>query len=226
MKPGLLPLWAAVVVCECVLLFLGQRRLFWLAEEATGSRRFAYFLAAPGTALHEASHAIACYALGVRVGKINFFRPSEDGDSGQITLGYVQHAESDPLRGALIAIAPVLLVPPLLVLAAVVLLGGLSLSYLEHALSSLAIWRLVLYGYIALSAGQAAFPSPGDHVGVVGGIMLGLLAAGLVWATGSANPEALARLLSQIAAILAVPAACAGISLAGLRALARRRARS
>jgi hypothetical protein len=44
-----------------------QRRLFWLAVDATGSRLLGYLLAMPGTVLHESAHFTrdACLLLAV-----------------------------------------------------------------------------------------------------------------------------------------------------------------
>ena len=54
-----------VLVAEGVALFLGQRRLFWLAVDTTGSRLLGYLLAMPGTVLHESAHYVACVILRV-----------------------------------------------------------------------------------------------------------------------------------------------------------------
>jgi len=116
---------ALVLVVEAAVLCLGQRRLFWLAVDATGSRFLGYLLAMPGTVLHESAHYLACVILRVRVGRklrtrdgrrarVRLFFPVRDPVTGSVTLGMVPHARTDPVRGALIAIAPLLLVPPVL----------------------------------------------------------------------------------------------------------------
>ncbi len=118
--------FALLLAAEAVVLFLGQRRLFWLAVDATGSRLCGYLLAMPGTVLHESAHYLACVLLRVPVGRqvrmsdgrrarVRLFYPRRDRYSGSVTLGSVPHAGTDPLRGALIAVAPLVLVPPLLV---------------------------------------------------------------------------------------------------------------
>jgi hypothetical protein len=60
---------AVVLAVEVLALFLGQRRLFWLAIDATGSRLLGYLLAMPGTVLREAAHYLACLVLRVPVGR-------------------------------------------------------------------------------------------------------------------------------------------------------------
>jgi hypothetical protein len=59
--------FALLLAGEAVALFLGQRRLFWLAVDATGSRLLGYLLAMPGTMLHESAHYLACVLLRVRL---------------------------------------------------------------------------------------------------------------------------------------------------------------
>ena len=54
---------------EAACLFLGQRRLFWLAVDATGSRLLGYLLAMPGIVLHESAHYLACVILRVPAGR-------------------------------------------------------------------------------------------------------------------------------------------------------------
>ena len=101
----------ALLALELVALRRGQRRLFWAAAGATRSRLLAYGLAAPGTAVHETAHYLACLALGVPItGRVRLFWPQR-GASGEVVLGAVPHARTDALRQALISIAPLLLVP-------------------------------------------------------------------------------------------------------------------
>jgi len=110
-----------VLALEAVCLFLGQRRLFWLAVDATGSRLLGYLLAMPGTVLHESAHYLACVILRVPAGRqlrtrdgrrarVRLFYPQRDPVTGSVILGMVPHAKTDPVRGALIAIAPLLVI--------------------------------------------------------------------------------------------------------------------
>ena len=179
-------------------MFIGQRRLFWLAVDASGSRLLGYLLALPGTVLHESAHYLACVLLRVRVGRqlrtrdgrrarVRLFFPTRDPVTGAVRLGSVPHARTGPLRGALIAIAPLLLVPPLLLLIAFAFAGTSDLAQLRHLLPHLPSWKLALLAYVAFSCGQAAFPSPGDHIGVLGALALITVLAvtvGLVLANG------------------------------------------
>jgi hypothetical protein len=224
---------AIVLLAEGVALFLGQRRLFWLAVDTTGSRLLGYVLAMPGTVLHESAHYLACVILRVPVGRqlrtrdgrrarVRLFYPQRDPVSGSVTLGMVPHARTDPFRGALIAIAPLVLVPPLLLAIVLLVAGTIDPAQLRHVLPSLAAWKLVALGYLAFSCGQAAFPSSGDRIGILGALALaGLLATAIaVILVGGGRPE-LTNVVRDLCLLLAVPAVASALSLLVLGALAR-----
>jgi len=222
-----------VLGAEAVALFIGQRRLFWLAVDATGSRLLGYLLAMPGTVLHESAHYLACVVLRVPVGgqlrmrdgrraRVRLFYPRRDPDSGSVTLGSVPHAATGPLRGALIAVAPLLLVPPLLVAIGLVCAGTSDPRQLRHLLPRLAIWKLVLLAYVAFSCGQATFPSSGDHFGKLGGLALTVLAGATVAVILLHGGQAeLTNLTRDACLLLAVPAIASALSLLVLGTLVR-----
>jgi len=207
----------ALLAVELVLLRHGQRRLFGVSMAATRSRLFAYVLAAPGTALHEAAHYLACRALAVpTVGRTRLFWPQRTPE-GHVVLGSVSHARTDALRQALISIAPLLLVPPMLVLATALLLSPHALSALPNALGDVPWWRAALWGYLALSCAQAVFPSPGDRLGAAElGCLVGLAAGGTLLVLAVGHLPALLQVLGVAVGILALPAAAAGASLFAL----------
>ncbi len=226
-------LFVLVLGAEVVALFLGQRRLFWLAVDATGSRLLGYLLAMPGTVLHEAAHYLACVVLRVPVGgrlrtrdrrraRVRLFYPQRNRGSGSVTLGSVPHAATGPLRGAVIAIAPLLLVPPLLVVIALAAVGTTDPSQLRHLLPRLATWKLVLLAYVAFSCGQATFPSAGDHLGKLGALALtglaGVTVALLLLNGGRAE---LTNVTRDACLLLAVPAIASALSLVVLGTLVR-----
>jgi hypothetical protein len=146
--------------------------------------------------------------------------------TGSVTLGMIPHARTDPLRGALIAIAPLLFVPPLLLAIAFAFAGTADLSQLRHVLPHLAAWKLALLTYVAFSCGQAAFPSSGDHIGVLGGLALAAVLgiALVVILTDGGQPE-LRIVLRDACLLLAVPAIASALSLAALGTLASARRR-
>lgn len=225
----------ALLTAEAVALCLGQRRLFWTAVDATGSRLLGYVLALPGTVLHESAHYAACVVLRVPVGRqvrtaaggrarVRLFYPQRDRRTGSVTLGSVPHAATDPLRGALIAVAPVLLVPPLLLALVLLITGTGDPARLAQLLPHLPPWKLVLLGYLSFSCGLAAFPSRGDHIGPLGGFTLIAAGAATILAIVSHGGQAeLIRVVRAACLLLAVPALASTISLIVLGAVARER---
>jgi hypothetical protein len=226
-----LPALVLLLGIELALLWRGQRRLFWAVAHVSGSRLAAYALALPGTVMHEGAHYLACLALGVPAGRrlgagadrVRLFWPRRTPE-GDVVLGGVPHARTDPVRQALIAISPLLLMPPVLALLTRLLLGPKGLSQLPDVLGRVPLWHALLWGYLALSCGQAAFPSPGDRVGLVGGLALAGLAAAGGWALIALGPAgSVAGVLGAVVGVLALPAAAAALTLAAMRLTARLR---
>lgn len=210
-------IWALMLPLFGLGLWHVQRRSFWALERAGGSRRLAYLLIAPSTIAHELSHYLAALCLGVPAGKraggrVELFHP-RSAPGGGIRLGAVSVASSDPFRASLISIAPVLLVP--------VMLLGLNQLLLERALPADAIsqlgevapWRAGLWVIATLLLPLGAFPSPGDHIGLAGAVALMAIAAGAVAALYSTGGSALVfEVLAGWSQILALPA-IAGVAI-------------
>ncbi|MGZ4173425.1 MAG: hypothetical protein ACXVQR_02990 [Solirubrobacteraceae bacterium] len=227
----------ALLIAEAVALCFGQRRLFWTAVDATGSRLLGYILAMPGTVLHESAHYLACVTMRVPVGRqvrsptggrarVRLFYPQRDRRTGAVTLGSVPHAATDPLRGALIAVAPLLLVPPLLVVLALLVTGTGDPAQITQRLAHLPPWKLLLLGYLSFSCGLAAFPSRGDDIGALGGLALLAAGAASVAVIVSHGGQAeLIRVTRAACLLLTVPALASTISLLVLGAVARGRRR-
>lgn len=171
----------ALLLGELLLLLAGQRMLYAPLRRHLGKWP-SYFLVMPGTVLHELSHYIACKILFVPTGRVVLFRPEESAD-GSITFGYVEHAESDPLRSSLVAVAPAILVP-LAMWGLLSLLWGQDIFQNPEALlngfSLAEIWKIPLSLYLLLAA-RGAFPSPGDHIGIAGALALLLLLGGAIY---------------------------------------------
>jgi len=149
-------------------------------------------------------------------GRVSFFFPKK-GEDGSITLGSVPYAATDPLRGALIAVAPVVVVPLLFMGLTALLLGTVTPNELKGAFTAAALWKEVLWVYVAFSCGQAAFPSPGDHIGFIGGSMLIALVAGVaIWLLASNEGTQLGDVIHDFVIVLSVPAITAAISLVAL----------
>jgi hypothetical protein len=194
---------------EGAILYTGQRRLFGLLEAGRLPRSLIYLWAMPGTVLHEAAHLIACLILRVPVGRIELFRPRRS--LAGITLGQVEHAKCDPLRMALVAVAPLLLVPPLLLLLSVALLGESFLSSPLQAFVASSWQAKVALAYVLASSGAAAFPSPGDHIPTSGLVLLAVL---LVAFGAQLEPHQALDLLRACVLLLAPAALAAALQLA------------
>ena len=136
----------------------------------------------------------------------------------------VPHAKTNPVRGALIAIAPLLLVLPLLVAIALLIADTSDPARLRHVLPQLATGKLVLVGYLAFSRGQAAFPSCGDHVGVLGALALTAslgITVGVILSNG--GRAELTTVLRDACLLLSVVAIASALSLLVLGTIARAR---
>lgn len=226
------PAWADGVwfIASLGLLAILQRQVHKLLQSVlllgTWSFRIAFALYAllllPGVAFHELSHWIAATLLGVRVRAISLWPKAESGR--RVRFGYVATDRADPVRAALIGLAPtlagcaVLLVGASLSGIGPVLVEALETGYVEQAFRQAeALIREPGAGvwiYLALAVGNSMLPSPSDRAAwlaagaliviVVGGIALAgaggwLVAWGLPPVRGGVR--ALAAAFSLIAAL-------------------------
>lgn len=87
-----------------------QRRLQILLAALTHNKDVAVALYAlmfaPGAAVHEVSHWLMAFLLRVRT--ISFSLVPKRGPGDQLRLGYVETEQTDPIRSALIGVAPLL----------------------------------------------------------------------------------------------------------------------
>lgn len=216
---------------EALVLRLAQRRLFFDIERVVRSRLVAYAVAVPSTVAHELAHAIMAVCLGVPIGKraggrVELFRPRRDEATGHVQLGMVSVAQTDALRSSLISIAPFALIPVMLLALNQALLGTTDPIEAVEGLGALEPWRIGLWLVLALTLPMAAFPSPGDHIGVGGAVALlaaGGLAGYLLYLRG--GEELIVGVVSSFSALLLLPALVAAVllaALAGPRAFAPR----
>lgn len=216
------PFLAVIVAAEVVALWYLQRRV----SPRIMGRRGALLLLAPATVAHEAAHWIMAVLLRVPCGRavgghVRLFAPRREPD-GSMVLGYVDVARTDPLRGALISIAPALLVPILFLGASWALIGTGNPAEFATALTTSPWWAIVLWLVLALTLPLAAFPSVGDYIGVLGGASLILAAAVAIAALHAlAGPAGITQALEAIALIFAPPALLA-LVLVTVRGVARR----
>jgi hypothetical protein len=89
----------------------------------------------PGVLLHESSHFIMAQVLGVRTGRVSLI-PKKIGD-GRLRLGYVETAQTDIFRDALIGIAPLLT-------------GGIFVALVGvYRLGLNTVWSSLIQGHLA-----------------------------------------------------------------------------
>ncbi len=181
--------------------------IFRLARRRDRAQVVLWIVLLPGVILHEASHWIAAKLLRVPCGKIRLFALGK-GLGSSLRLGYMEVAKVDPLRNALVALAP-----SVAGLAAVYFIAS-SLALLPDAFNLPALttklwsvsarpwgwWDLgALYVLFAISS--TAAPSQADLVSsrwlLVGALAVLVLMDALGWA--GALPLGLDRALEALA---------------------------
>ncbi|MER3543240.1 MAG: hypothetical protein C4311_01235 [Chloroflexota bacterium] len=176
-----------------------RRHLYGLGLLLSGSpeiAEFVYFLLLlPGILVHELSHWLIAWALGVRTGRISIW-PRRQRD-GRLRLGYIETEATGPVREALIGVAPLVSGVALILLigehalgiagigSALVAgdLGGL-LRRLAAAAQAPDVW---LWLYLVFALANAMLPSPADRRAWPVGILVGLGLAALLGLAGLAN---------------------------------------
>jgi len=145
----------------------------------------------PGVFFHEASHFLVAHILGVRTGRFSIV-PS-DLDDGRLQLGFVEIARVDPIREAIIGLAPLLVGGGFVAYGGLVRLGLANLwagvllgntSRLFDMLISLPqqpdFW---LWLYLTIAVSSTMMPSASDRrAWLPVGLALGLLFAIALWA--------------------------------------------
>lgn len=127
------------------------------------------FVMLPGTILHELSHWLMAELVRVPTGEITIFPQELESEGEETRLGSVATAHSDPFRGFLIGLAPVISGLAVLLMLAALLRDGYQAGW--HPL-----W-LVLIGYGLVVVGNSMLISKADRrTWPAVGIMLGLVA--------------------------------------------------
>jgi hypothetical protein len=173
----------------------------------------------PGVLLHESSHYLMAWLLRVDTGRFSLIpRPLPD---GRLQLGYVETADTDWVRDALIGAAPLLAGSAFVAYAGLARLGLASLlpaiqggpGALVEVLAALpARQDFWLWFYLTLTVSATMFPSDSDRRAW---LPLGLMVAlGVALALlGGAGPWMLATFGSALNQALRAAAGILGISL-------------
>ncbi len=152
-----------------------SRHLYGLGLLLTGNHDIAillYFvLLFPGVLVHELSHWLTAKLLRVRTGRISI-GPSRKG-GGATRFGAVSVAKTDPLRGSLIGLAPLLTGSALILLIAYLVFGltvpqGLAINLpIQDILTTLwdhfSVPNFWLWVYLIFSISNAMLPSETDR---------------------------------------------------------------
>lgn len=205
-----------------------RQHLFGLGLILSGSPQvaeFVYFLVLlPGIAIHELSHWLTAWLLGVRTGRISVW-PARQRD-GRLRLGYVETENAGPLREALIGAAPLISGVVLVLLIGERALGvtGIGMALVAGDLASVLrglagalrapdVW---LWLYLIFALANAMLPSPSDQrawplailtgSGVAAALALAGLVAGLAELADAALRSLAAAFTLAIAADVVVVA--------------------
>lgn len=181
-----------LLVFELILLFFISRAvtgdLFQLVYRLTKSRRvavsFVSLLLYPGTIIHELAHLFTAEILGVRTGKLTLV-PEGITDEHEVKSGSVMIERTDPLRRALIGLAPFTV--GLVFCGVLAYFYSLPINWYSHFLNyplSTVNYQLlrVAQMYFLFTVSATMFPSSVDMKGawIVGIVMLFLGIAGFV----------------------------------------------
>jgi len=153
------------------LYFLSRhlaRNVHRLFFHLTKNEKWAHWLLAifflPGTFLHEIAHFLAALVLLVPVGQIELM--PEKWEDGKLKMGSVPVAKTDPLRRAIIGVAP-------FVLGIVIIFASLSWAGSQKLFDNYLV--LIFLGYLIFQVGNTMFTSSKDLEGawvVVAGLVL------------------------------------------------------
>lgn len=165
-----------VIICvELIGLYILSRKLtqnlFIAAFLLTKSRPVAVgilsFIFFPGTVIHELAHLFTAEILGVRTSGLTLV-PEGIGEKN-VRTGSVSIAQSDPIRRAIIGIAPVFVGLGVLGLLSYFLPGVWEQVALDAQngilLTSYGVYLFVLMGYAFFAVSNTMFSSPEDLEG-------------------------------------------------------------
>lgn len=143
-----------IILAELGLLYFSSRRLtqnlyvsvFLLTKSRPVAISFLSILFFPGTVIHELAHLFTAEILGVRTSGLTLV--PEGIEQKDVKTGSVSIAQSDPIRRAIIGIAPVFV-------------GLIALGAVSYFLSQL------LFPTTSLPPGALASPQPEGYIHVV-----------------------------------------------------------
>lgn len=223
--------WTILMLAPLLLVQRGLHReiqsvLLLLTRRVEITMALFSLLFLPGVILHEGSHWLMARLLGVRTGSISLIPVALP--EGRVRLGYVETASADPLRDALIGVAPLLAGGAFVAYVGLVRLDMLLLSaYLQAGGSAVVEGMLAVYAmpdfwlwfYLTLTISSMMMPSASDRRAWRPVILAVILLFGLSLLAG-AGPwlvehlaEPLNRALRALALVLAISTAVQAVLL-------------
>lgn len=202
-------LYILILIGELIVLWLLSRRLsqnlftavFLLTKSRPIAISFLSLLFFPGTVIHELAHLFTAEIFGVRTSGLTLV--PESIEQKNVRTGSVSIAQSDPIRRAIIGIAPIFVGLGLLGVLSYFLPGVWEQVRLDIAneilFTSYSIYVLMLMVYALFAVSNTMFSSPEDMEGfwpVVGVITLLFAAAYIAGIRINLTESTLANLTS------------------------------
>ncbi len=179
---------ALLLIFELIILWLITRRLtqnlyvslFLMTKSRPVAISIISFLFFPGTVIHELSHLFTAEILGVHTGGLTL--APEGLENPNVRTGSVMISKTDPIRRAIIGIAPLFVGITTLTLLSTILPNLYSQTALDFQnnilFSSISIYYLLLTLYSLFAISNSMFSSPEDMDGFPG-VAIGLSLIGL-----------------------------------------------
>lgn len=191
------------------------QELSWLWTGDADAALIIYFvIVLPGVVLHELSHWLMAWALGVPVRKLSL-GPVRKGRGSRVSLGSVRVGSVDPVRSSLIGLAPLLGGSAVILLIGYLVLhvdkvaramtSGGGAGMLEGLEQLAQAGDLGLWLYLIFAISNAMLPSESDMEAIRPVlIFLGLVAAVVLLVAGvPAIPDAIVQGVNVLAGYLA-----------------------
>ncbi len=181
-----------------------------------------FVIVLPGVIVHELSHWLTAWMLGVRVRRFSI-GPVRKGRSSQVSLGSIQVSGADPLRASLIGLAPLLGGSAVILLVGNQVLGvGQLVEVLtRHGVEGIPaaleqvihVADLGLWLYLIFAVSNAMLPSSSD-VAAMRSVLIFLGIATVVVLVAGGVPAIPAEVAAWVNAIAAYLASAFGLTLA------------
>ncbi len=164
-----------LLAIELFLLWLLSRRMtqnlyvaaFLLTKSREVSIGFLSLIFFPGTVIHELAHLFVAEILGVKTSGLTLV--PEGLEKTEVRTGSVSIAQSDPIRRAIIGVAPVFVGLGALGLLSYFLPGLWQQTQLDAAagtvFSNISVYLLIIAGYALFAVSNTMFSSPEDMDG-------------------------------------------------------------